>query len=121
MKDKIQKVEIVKPKEPLKVEMDHKMPKYLPSISLDEDDLPEIKSWKVGGKYKLEVEVEQTSISKDEEFDGPVIGQTGERESKRRPIRARFKILNVKALNGGSRSIPKKDKMDAIKKKLEAY
>jgi len=36
-----------------------------PSISLTEDDLPDIKDWKVGGKYTITLQVEQVSSSKD--------------------------------------------------------
>lgn len=48
--------------------MDHpmEMARMLPSFSLSAKDLPEIKSWKVGKKYKLEMEVEMVSLNKDE-------------------------------------------------------
>lgn len=59
------------------------MPKRQPTVSLDETALPAIKNWKVGGKYKLVLEVEQTSLSKD----------TFDNENE---MRANFKILNVK-------------------------
>ena len=55
----------------------------LPSFSLTEKDLPEIKEWKVGKRYKLEMEVEQVEISKDEYALGT-------------PIRARFRIHKIK-------------------------
>lgn len=38
----------------------------LPSFSIDEKQLPEIKQWKVGNKYKFEVEAEMVSASKNE-------------------------------------------------------
>ena len=60
------------------------MPK--PTIYLTSDDLPELKSWKVGGNYKLEVEVEQVSISKD---DMPNAGNK---------LSGRFLIKKVKAV-----------------------
>jgi hypothetical protein len=41
-------------------------PDYRPTFSLDEKDLPELKSWKVGEKYMLEMEVEMVSASKNE-------------------------------------------------------
>lgn len=40
--------------------------KMLPSFSLTAKDLPAIRNWQVGKKYKLEIEVEQVSLSKDE-------------------------------------------------------
>ncbi len=34
---------------------------YPPSFHVTQDQMPEVKGWKVGGKYKLMVEIEQTS------------------------------------------------------------
>lgn len=61
---------------------------YRPEISFDEKDLPQIKSWKVGSKYKLMLTVEQTSLSKDQ-YDGG-----------KAPMRARFKVISVKVIGG---------------------
>jgi hypothetical protein len=61
--------------------MGHDMPAYLPSFSMTEKDLPEIKDWQVGKKYKLQIEVEMVSSSKNE------YGKTG--------LEARFKIHKV--------------------------
>lgn len=63
--------------------MPQKMP---PEISFDETELPEIKDWKVGGKYELKLKVEQISIGKD--------AMENEKE-----LRARFKVLAVEALS----------------------
>lgn len=41
-------------------------PDFRPSFSLSEKDLPEIKDWKIGQKYMLEMEVEMVSASKNE-------------------------------------------------------
>lgn len=57
------------------------MPVMLPSFTLTEKDLPAIKNWKVGRKYKLAIEVEQVSMHKDE------YGKS--------PLTARFKIHKV--------------------------
>lgn len=57
--------------------------RMLPSFSLTSKDLPEIKNWSVGHKYKFEIEVEQTEMAKDEYMkDGP--------------LTARFRILKIK-------------------------
>lgn len=56
----------------------------LPSFSLTAKELPEIKNWSVGHKYKLEIEVEQTSMAKDEYRQGE-------------PLRASFRITKIKA------------------------
>lgn len=53
----------------------------LPSFSLTEKELPAIKNWKVGSKYKVEMQVEMVSVSKNE------YGKS--------PMTARFKIHKV--------------------------
>lgn len=60
------------------------MSHMLPSFSLTVKDLPEIKNWKVGNKYKLEIEVEQTSMAKEEYMQD-------------QPLTARFRITKIKA------------------------
>lgn len=72
--------------EPVAVEKKAERP--APQISFDEDYLPEIKDWKVGGKYTLHVEVEQVSLDKD---SGMTLG--GEEPKK---MNARFKVLSVR-------------------------
>jgi hypothetical protein len=54
---------------------------YKPSITFDVKELPEIKDWKIGGKYKLLLDVEEVSMSKDEY------------EPR---LTARFKVMKVK-------------------------
>lgn len=51
-------------------------------ITLKSSELPELKEWKVGEKYKLEVEVKQTSTRQDEG----------------KPMEAEFTITKVKAI-----------------------
>jgi len=57
-----------------------------PSISLKEDDLPEMKNWKVPGEYTLEIRV------KMEEYGSRVNLDTGKTETQ-----GCFRILGVKA------------------------
>lgn len=57
--------------------------RILPSFTLTQKDLPVIKNWKVGKKYKLEVEVEQISSEKAEYIEG-------------QPLEARFRIHKVR-------------------------
>lgn len=61
----------------------YKRPK--PEVSFDAKELPEIKSWTVGKKYKLTIEAEMTNMSKTsgDEYEEP-------------GTRARFKVLKVK-------------------------
>src|SRR3972149_1946702 len=58
------------------------------TLSLDESELPEIKDWKVGGTYKIMLEVEQISSSKGEEYG---------MDDKDKKMRARFKIISAHA------------------------
>lgn len=60
----------------------------LPSFNLDAKDLPAIKNWKVGSRYKLGIEVEQVSMSKDEYREGQ--------------ITSRFRIRKLKDLSHSS-------------------
>lgn len=59
--------------------------RMLPSFSITAKDLPEIKDWKVGGKYTLQIEVEMVSMSKNEYGKSPLdarlkIHKIGEKE-----------------------------------------
>ena len=67
------------------------MSKMMPTVSLDAEDLPEIKDWRVGEKYKLELEVEQVSASKDDYM------MEGD---KKHPMTARFRIIKVTTSSG---------------------
>jgi hypothetical protein len=60
-----------------------------PTISLSTKDVPELSKWKVGGKYKLTIEVEQTSMSKGDEYD-----MSREDNS----YHGRFKVTDVKVV-----------------------
>lgn len=44
-------------------------------LSIDEKDLPAIKSWMVGKKYKLIVDVEMTGLKKEEYGDKDMRGE----------------------------------------------
>jgi len=78
----------------------------LPRVTFTSEDLPEIKEWKIGGKYYLELEVEEVAAEKDR------YGYEGEKE---RPLTATFKVVAVKAMNHES----KKENDDEKKKKIE--
>lgn len=62
-----------------------KAPKHFPTLSLDEKDLPAIKNWKVGGKYRITIDVEQVSATKGDDWDDD--------DSKK--LSARFKVLKA--------------------------
>lgn len=63
--------------------------RHRPTISLRQSELPEMKDWKVKGKYKLEIEVEMTSIGSDE-------------WEKTKPIRGSFSVTSVKDITDKS-------------------
>ena len=60
--------------------------KIYPTFQLDDEDLPEIADWKVGGKYTLVMEVEQISMRQGSEWQG---------DNKDNKIKASFKVLKV--------------------------
>jgi hypothetical protein len=62
--------------------------RILPTIRLNDEDLPEIKDWKVGDKYTLVIDVEQTSMRQGNEWEG----STGNKDKR---IHATFKITKV--------------------------
>ena len=49
--------------------------RMLPSFSLTEKDLPEMKDWQVGKKYKLQMEVEMVASSKNEYGNSQMSGR----------------------------------------------
>lgn len=65
----------------------------LPRVTFTAEDLPEIKEWKIGGKYHLELEVEEVAAEKD---------RYGYEEDKQKPLTATFKVVAVKSLEHGS-------------------
>lgn len=60
--------------------------RLLPSFSLSAQDLPAIKNWQVGKRYRLEVEVEQVASEKNEYSQG-------------QPLTARFRIHKVRDIS----------------------
>lgn len=68
------------------------LPKPVPTLNLSSDDLAAIKDWKVGGKYKLELEVEQTSMRQGNDYyDSP-----GGSDSNGKKVNATFKVTSIK-------------------------
>jgi len=66
--------------------MPERMP---PTLSLNEDDLPELKKWRVGKKYDILLRVEQVSSSKGDGYNG---------DGKK--MEARFRVLSARVPNG---------------------
>lgn len=71
--------------------------KLRPVITLDSNIIPEVKDWNVGGKYKVELELEQVEkenmdgmMYEDEEFE--------EKEEKGNVFKGEFIIKKAKAL-----------------------
>lgn len=71
--------------------------KLKPIIELDSNIIPEVKKWNVGGKYRVELELEQVEkenmdgqIYEDEEFE--------EMEEANNVIKGEFIIKKAKAL-----------------------
>ena len=94
-----------------------KMP---PMIHLGEEDLAAIKDWKVGAKYRLIIDVEQTESSMG------MMTMPGEKKDK---MHASFKVLKVRNVPLNDKEYkeeemehktPARDmKMDVMKKKVD--
>ena len=80
---------------------------YLSSFRVPLDKIPQAKNWRVGGRYKLVADVEQTGINKERHYsDEPL--STGSKEKPRKPqyrTMVEFKVYDVSA------------KSDALKKR----
>lgn len=81
------------------------MDDYPPTLELREADLSAIKGWQVGKKYKLELEVEQISVSKG--YDGTS------------PLTARFKVISAKTEDEDGK--PGKSSVITTLKKMQDY
>lgn len=84
-------------------------------LSLDEEQLPELKKWKVGGKYTLVVDVEQVSMSKQDPYES----LESDKKDEPKEMSARFKVLSVKPL--GSKAPDRKTKLNNLKAKAQGY
>ncbi len=59
-----------------------------PTLSIDEKELPAIRSWKVGTKYDIHIKAEMISMSKGDGY--------GYDSDTKRPYEARFKVITAK-------------------------
>ena len=84
--------------------------KYPTTVRFDEDELPELVKWRVGGKYKLTLEVEQTSMSKGDEYE----------DTKEKPkVRGSFKVLSVTPYGSDTKDAKRPSMLaEAMKKKM---
>ncbi len=81
---------------------------YMPSLYLNERQLPQIKTWRVGGRYRLIVDVEEISMN---------IGQD-QPDIKKRQTSASFRIISIKPVE----TTASKDAiMSALAKKAKEY
>lgn len=58
----------VTPDKPMEVGPSTK--EYFPTLNLKLTDIPEAKDWKIGGKYTISLQVEQTAIRQSKEKNG---------------------------------------------------
>lgn len=86
------------------------LPKFRPTLSLDEEDLPQLKNLKVGDKCTLRVNVELVRQSKgpDYDSDGP------------KTLNGSFKIIGVEYIPGADKA-SRDDKLSSLKNKAETY
>ena len=62
---------------------------YLPNVSFNAKELPEIKNWEVGKEYTMTIKVKMISYSEDRSIRSLETGKTNEE------IRSRFDIIGV--------------------------
>jgi len=93
-------------KKPIK----NKMEDYISTFRIPIDKIPQAKNWKVGGKYRVVAEVEQTGVNKERDYstasDSP-IGVAIEKKVKQRPkykTVVEFKVTGVSAYDRALRS-----------------
>ena len=61
--------------------------KIYPTFTIDDEDLPELKNWKIGEKYVLVMEVEEMAMRAGKEWQGSMDND--------KKTHATFKILKV--------------------------
>lgn len=86
------------------------IPKFRPTLALDEEDLPQLKNLKVGDKCTLRVNVELVRQSKGPDYDG----------DGPKTLNGSFKIIGVEYIPGGDKA-SRDDKLNAVKAKSETY
>lgn len=83
----------------------------MPTLSLDEDDLPQLKNFKVGDKCTLRITGEVTRLSK-----GPDYADNDEPKT----LSGTFKVQSVEYVPS-SDNATKSDKLNRVKNKAESY
>lgn len=86
------------------------MDNYLSTFRIPIEKIPQAKNWKVGGRYKIVAEVEQTGVNKERDYsslsDEPIMAR-GKKEKPRYKTMVEFKVYDVSAA-----------KDDALKRRL---
>lgn len=67
-----------------------------PSLSLDANDLPAIKDWKVGKTYEITVKAKLTFMSEGDEYGDYDGYEDSERSERKKVQRAKFRVVSVK-------------------------
>ena len=80
----------------------------LPTFTISEDLLPEVKTWKVGKKYHILLEVEQIAQLKGDQHI----------EEKDKKFEGRFRIISGKGLSGKPKD---KDITSVLDKKIREF
>jgi hypothetical protein len=84
------------------------MDNYLSTFRIPIEKIPAAKDWKVGGRYKIIADVEQTGIQKERDYstlEGPMTIKESRKEKPKFKTMVEFKVYGVSA------------KGDALKKK----
>ena len=72
---------------------------YITKFRVPLDKILEAKKWKVGSKYQIVANVEQTGMTKERvyDYDLPIVSRKGKPEKPKERIMVEFKIIDVSA------------------------
>src|SRR5690554_3728151 len=90
-----------------------KMPKPKPTLRLTEDELPEIKDWKVGKVYKIELTVKQIEMRQGSEFESQ------DKESKK--THAVFEVQSAKSTGAVADQVEEDTEEKSKKKAVDFF
>lgn len=89
-----------------------KLNKPQPTLNITEDEMPEIKGWKVGAKYSINLDVELVRLSKGDVF----------MPESNRKMEATFKVISTGSDKKMMEKKPEDEmKMKVMKKKMGEY
>lgn len=81
------------------------MDNYLSTIRVPLDKIPEAKRWKVGGKYQITANIEQTGLNKERDYSdeiGPMPTSESRKAKPKYKTFVEFKVYDISAAKTGA-------------------